>query len=110
MQAAPCDDNDSDGVFSDVDCNDAAISCTDDCTTDADADGVADCEDLCIDADGDDYGSDQTTTVVGGGSISVGSCTTDGSTACSFADLVCLGLDCNDSDSSVNPAGTEVCN
>ncbi|MFT5431922.1 MAG: hypothetical protein ACI9OJ_002620, partial [Myxococcota bacterium] len=38
------------------DCNDAVAECTDDCTTDADNNDVPDCEQTCVDKDGDGYG------------------------------------------------------
>jgi len=50
---------------------------------DVDFDGLADCIDPCIDADGDGYGID------GGGGF-------------------CLGTDCNDSNAAINPGASEL--
>jgi hypothetical protein len=81
------------------DCDDNASTCGGDCG-DTDSDGRADCRDLCLDGDYDGYGN----------GTSAGDCTVDGSVACDDLGSACLGTDCNDSNSSVHPAGTEVCN
>ena len=38
------------------DCDDTVASCTTDCVSDVDGDGVIDCIDTCVDRDGDGYG------------------------------------------------------
>jgi len=68
---ASCTDADGDGWCPPADCSDGAASCTADCATDLDQDGVADCRDGCLDEDADGYG-----TAGGGGDT-------------------CLGLDCH---------------
>ena len=93
-------DGDSDGVLCSDDCDDAASSCTDDCTIDEDGDEIADCRDLCFDADGDDHGVDASEAVVGSGAVAVGNCTSDGATTCFFGDEACLGEDCDDGDAT----------
>ncbi|MEO0461425.1 MAG: hypothetical protein AAF219_11325, partial [Myxococcota bacterium] len=40
-----CEDSDEDGVCADEDCDDTVASCTNDCTTDLDADSQRDCDD-----------------------------------------------------------------
>ncbi|MFT5429444.1 MAG: putative repeat protein (TIGR01451 family), partial [Myxococcota bacterium] len=52
-------DDDGDLVCDDpdVDCNSGEPLCALDCVTDADGDSAPDCEDGCIDADGDGYGA-----------------------------------------------------
>ncbi len=86
-------------VDNDDDCDDAASSCTTVCGGDADGDGRADCLDRCSDTDTDGYGDDESGTIVGGGPIPVGGCTTDGSTPCDVGPA-CLGGDCNDAATS----------
>lgn len=76
-------DIDGDGVSDDVD--DCPIR-SNPGQEDADGDGLGDACDTCTDADHDSYGA-------------VGSTTCAGS-----------GLDCRDSDASVHPGATEVCN
>ncbi len=91
------------------DCDDTASSCTNDCTTDTDIDGRVDCLDVCTDLDGDGYGDNEPTTIIGNGTIPVGSCTTDSVTPCNLGEA-CLGLDCNDNDNAVYPGAMEICN
>jgi hypothetical protein len=98
--AASCVDNDQDGFCSDVDCNDARSSCTTDCSSDLDGDLAIDCLDLCSDRDRDNFGVQRGAVVVGGGTIAVGGCTTNGTTACPFQDSACTGSDCNDAATS----------
>ena len=81
----------------DTDCDDAASTCTIDCITDIDGDGVIDCLDLCMDVDYDDYGTDNP----------VSSCTIDGSTPCTFGDAACIDTDCDDTDDTVYPGATD---
>jgi hypothetical protein len=66
VSCASCDDWDNDDWYAGCDdydtikgpdCDDTVDTCTDDCATDVDTDGIPDCADTCIDADGDDYGS-----------------------------------------------------
>ena len=54
---ASCTDVDGDGYCVGFDCNDAASTCTDDCSTDLDLDAVPDCSDACLDEDRDGYGT-----------------------------------------------------
>lgn len=101
-----CGDVDGDGFEAGSGCtlpdlDDHASSCTDD-GSDSDGDAAADCLDLCLDADGDDYGVDLSATVIGSGVDPVGACTTDGSTACTFLDAACIGPDCDDSNPDAN--------
>lgn len=106
-------DLDMDGYDSSVDCDDSASSCTDDCLSDVDGDGIIDCQDLCIDTDLDGYGVDNSLTIVGNGTDEVGSCTSDGATACIGSGPLCLDLDCDDDPAtgySVHPEATELCN
>lgn len=77
------------------DIDDAASSCTDDASDD-DNDAVPDCLDLCDDVDGDNYGIGRITDIIGTGADTVGTCTSDGTTACAYGDLFCLGIDCDD--------------
>jgi len=102
-------DADQDGYDWTVDCDDGASSCTSDCVVDTDEDGVADCLDLCLDWDGDDFGIFNETNTVGGGSIAVGDCTTDGTTPCTFPGQSCDGSDCDDGNPSINPTAQEEC-
>ena len=106
-------DLDMDGYDSSEDCDDNASSCTNDCVSDVDGDGIADCVDLCIDTDQDGYGDDNSSTIVGSGSDAVGSCTSDGVTLCIGGGSTCLGLDCDDDPAtgySVHTGATELCN
>ena len=94
-----CIDSDGDGygapggagnTCTGSDCDDvAAPTCNVDCTTDADNDGTRDCEDTCLDEDGDGYGD------AGGG----------GNT--------CTGADCDDDPSgcgvACNAGAVEIC-
>jgi hypothetical protein len=90
-----------DAACSGTDCNDAASSCTTNCgTASFGDDAVPDCLDLCNDHDGDNRGASATSLVIGGGSIPIGSCTTNGSSLCTFGDAACIGSDCNDNASS----------
>ncbi|MGM0575061.1 MAG: OmpA family protein [Myxococcota bacterium] len=79
-------DQDSDGFCDARDCDPGDALCASDCT-DADGDGVFDCKDGCLDADGDGYG------------VSTG---VDGAET-----PACLGSDCNDQHTEVNPLATE---
>jgi len=40
-----------------LDCDDSSATCTIDCTTDLDADGLRDCDDPCVDVDHDGHGA-----------------------------------------------------
>jgi len=105
-------DADLDGYALSVDCDDNASSCTDDCVSDVDGDGIPDCIDLCLDTDRDGYGTDNSLSVVGAGADDVGSCTEDGATPCSGGGTACLDLDCDDdpaTGSSINPGEDEIC-
>ncbi len=81
------------------DCNDNATTCTNNCGADADADGLADCRDACLDRDGDDHGTTNS---------SATACR-DATGASCVGDPVCDGTDCNDNNTAVNPGETEVC-
>lgn len=102
-------DADGDTVNCLNDCDDRASSCTDDCVTDTDRDGVIDCLDLCLDLDRDEYGADQTAIRVGSGPWMVGDCTIDGATPCVWSDAVCLGADCDDNNAERFPGNADVC-
>ncbi len=92
----PCVDADGDGYgFSNLggaavclgpDCNDSQATCADDCLSDADGDGVSDCEDPCVDRDGDGFGES-------GG-----------------PPPTCAGPDCRDDLALVHPGRPERCN
>jgi len=81
---AVCTDGDGDGWCASTDCNDAAATCTSDCTTDTDADFLPDCRDGCLDADQDGYG-----------------------TAGGLPTNTCLGTDCNPSNRFCNVSCTD---
>ncbi len=83
--ATDCTDGDGDGFCVTSDCDDTVPTCTGDCATDSDGDGLADCADRCLDADGDLYGG------AGGAGNS------------------CLGPDCDDGSAGVNPGAAEIC-
>jgi hypothetical protein len=82
------------------DCDDAASTCTTDCSTDADSDGFVDCRDLCVDADGDGYG-----TAKGAGCIRNGG--SGGSTSCELDAACGAATDCDDSDEFSYPGAPE---
>ncbi|MGM0576526.1 MAG: tandem-95 repeat protein [Myxococcota bacterium] len=79
-------DFDEDGVCDERDCDFDDARCALDCS-DSDGDGVFDCRDGCIDADGDGFGVD--------------------GPGVDFGESPCAGPDCNDASSEVNPDGTE---
>ena len=84
------EDGDGDGVCSALDCDDAVKTCTDDCDSDIDGDGLTDCKDGCIDQDKDGWG------IPGGAEVNT--CKTlAGQPA----------FDCEDTLSTVNPDGVE---
>jgi hypothetical protein len=81
------------------DCNDAANTCTTNCTSDTDRDGFIDCRDSCTDVDGDHYG----TAGAGLGCVTNGA---SGGTTSRAQDNTCLGSDCNDAASTCNTGCT----
>ncbi|MEZ4267496.1 MAG: DUF4215 domain-containing protein [Myxococcota bacterium] len=85
-------DGDEDGLCDAIDCEPTLASCTDNCATDVDKDGVPDCSDGCIDADADGWGSP------GGAAVAT----------CDEADGKPV-TDCNDADTKVNPGAVELC-
>lgn len=107
LENEPFVDADGDGYDSSIDVDDNASSCTDN-AEDTDGDGVMDCLDLCLDVDFDSYGIDNSTMIVGGGSVAVGDCLDAYGNPCVFGDDACQGPDCNDLDSAINPDATEI--
>jgi large repetitive protein len=89
-----------DAACTGTDCDDDATTCTADCVTDSDSDGLADCVDACTDEDEDEYGTTNSSAL---------GCT-DASGASCLQDAVCVGTDCDDYDSSINPGAVDVCN
>ena len=88
-------DRDGDGYRADLDCDDYSSTCNEDCDTDVDGDGIPDCKDGCLDADGDGYGD------AGGEN---GACDGDDCVAC-------IGTDCDDTAPGVHPGAVEeTCN
>lgn len=82
---ADCADSDADGFCPPADCDDEKPLCTDDCS-DSDDDGTADCDDPCVDVDGDGYGNPASDR-----------CTRGPTADCDDSTDVCA-TDCSDSD------------
>ena len=84
-----------------ADLDDAKSTCTTS-LTDTDGDGVYNCQDLCADVDGDNYGTSNS---------SASSCVTNGasggSTSCA-GDALCTGTDVNDAMSTCTTSGSYI--
>ncbi|MEC8023907.1 MAG: MopE-related protein, partial [Myxococcota bacterium] len=83
-------DGDGDGVCDAVDCDPEELSCSIDCITDIDSDGVPDCKDGCLDEDLDGWG------LAGGATVST----------CNTLNGAVVP-DCDDTQPSVHPGGNE---
>jgi RHS repeat-associated protein len=77
------------GACTAADCDDAASTCTTDCT-DSDGDGIATCKDGCTSVDRDAYGNTN---------AAAATCTTNGTTACANRGA-CTAADCDDAAST----------